>query len=263
MKFNLPDGDNLTKICCAFANSLGGFVVVGVKDRSGHFLVEGIESDSEIAKKFGDKLHAEPSIDFASPIALPIPKNSNVLYVFHVAQSPRRPHITRKPDQRIFWKRTPAGCEQMTFSEIREQFLRYEERRDKLKLLFIELLVNREDLNGASRIEGSDTYSLVTLDSSVLDRLLVDTYSVIQGEHQLIRILLTMRGQIRLANTKAKIFFGQMALPLSNTKEIVASHNQYMKERATFILPLITEAIGILENRLGLTDPLPNEPVTG
>ena len=52
-KFNLPDADNLTKICCAFANSQGGFVVLGVKERSHRFLVEGIDPDGEVAKKFG------------------------------------------------------------------------------------------------------------------------------------------------------------------------------------------------------------------
>jgi hypothetical protein len=145
----------------------------------------------------------------------------------------------------------------MTLDEIREQFLRYEERRDKLKLLFIELLVNREDFETASKIEGSDQYSLITFDSTVLDRLLVDTYSVIQGESQLIRILLTLRRRIRLANAKARIFFGQMALPLSDKNQIVALHNQYMKECADFLLLLIEEAITILEDRFALKNPLP------
>ena len=44
-KFQLPDAGTLTKIACALANSQGGFVVVGVKDRSGRFFVEGIQPD--------------------------------------------------------------------------------------------------------------------------------------------------------------------------------------------------------------------------
>lgn len=37
-KHQLPDGDALTKACCAFANSLGGFMVVGVKQRSSRWI---------------------------------------------------------------------------------------------------------------------------------------------------------------------------------------------------------------------------------
>ena len=258
-KFNLPDADNLTKICCAFANSQGGFVVLGVKERSHRFLVEGIDPDGEVAKTFADKVHAVPSIDFSSPCDISLPGTSKLIYVFHIPRSAQRPHIPQASDKRSFWKRTPGGCEPMSYEEIQEQFLRYEERRDKLKLLFIELLLNREHLQQVSAIEAG-TYSLLTLDSSVLDRLLVDTYSVVQGEHQLIRILLTLRSQIRVTNAKARIFFSQMAQPLTGQNEIVAAHNQFMKQKAEFLLPLIAQAIDILEKRFGLTDPLPNEP---
>jgi predicted HTH transcriptional regulator len=74
-KFNLPDATNLTKICCAFANSLGGVVVVGIKDRSGHFVVEGINPDGEIAKKFSDKVKAVPSVEYVGPRVVAVPGN--------------------------------------------------------------------------------------------------------------------------------------------------------------------------------------------
>jgi Putative DNA-binding domain len=256
-KLNLPDARNLTKICCAFSNSLGGFVVVGIRDRSGHYLVEGVEPDSEIAKKFADKLHAVPSIEFSSPLVVDMPDSAKVLYVFHVPQSGHRPHVPRAPDQSLFWKRTPGGCEIMSYDEIQEQFLRYEERRDKLKLLFIELLLNRENLQRFLSVEANE-YSLVTLDSGVLDRLLVDTYSVVQEDHRLIQILLTLRTQIRVSNAKAQIFFSQMAQPLTNQTDLVAIHNQFMKEKADFLLPLISEALDILEKRFGIKDPFPD-----
>lgn len=257
-KLNLPDARNLTKICCAFSNSLGGFVVVGIRDRSGHFLVEGVARDSEIAKKFADKLHAVPSIEFSSPLVVSVPESAKVLYVFHVPQSGLRPHVPQAPDQRLFWKRTPGGCEIMSYDEIQEQFLRYEERRDKLKLLFIEVLLNRENLQQFLSFE-ANKYSLVTLDSGVLDRLLVDTYSVVQEDHRLIKILLTLRTQIRVSNVRAQIFFAQMALPLSEKTELVAKHNQFMKEKADFLLPLISEVLNILETRFGMKNPFPDE----
>ncbi len=257
-KLNLPDPDNLTKICCAFSNSQGGFIVLGVKDRSGHFLVEGVAPDSEIAKKFADKLKAVPSVEFLIPRDIKVPGTSKVIYVFHIPRSSQRPHIPEAYDKRVFWKRTPGGCEQMSYDEIQEQFIRNGERRDKLKLLFIELLLNRENLQQMSVIEESK-YSLVTLDSSVLDRLLVDTYSVIQEEIELIRILLTLRTQIRAINAKVRIFFSQLALPLDGMNELVAKHNQFIKMKVDILLPLIAQAIEILEKRFGLIDPFPDE----
>jgi hypothetical protein len=115
-------------------------------------------------------------------------------------------------------------------------------------------VVNRENLEGFRLIEAGK-YSLVTLDTNVLDRLLVDTYSVVQGELRLIQILLTLRTHIRIANSKAQIFFNQMALPLDNQSQLAAKHNQFMKEKADFLLPLISEALDILERRFGLKDP--------
>ena len=258
-KFNLPNADNLTKVCCAFANSRGGFLVIGVKDNSGRFTVEGVDPDGEIAKKFSDKLHTEPSIEFPNPHVINIPEKSKVLYVFHIPQSRQRPHIPQIPDKRLFWKRTPGGCEHMSYNEIQEQFLRYEERREKLKLLFIELLLNQENLQSMSSVANVESqYSLLTLDSDVLDRLLVDTFSVIQGEHQLIKILLTLRTQIRVTNAKTQIFFNEMALPLTNRNESVVVHNKFIKEKSSFLLPLIAEAIEILEKQFGLVNPLPD-----
>jgi hypothetical protein len=257
-KFQLPDAGTLTKIACALANSQGGFVVVGVKDRSGHFFVEGIQPDGEMAKKFADKIRSVPSIDFSEPRMLSIPASTNVLYVFHIPQSPTRPHIPQATEQRFFWKRTPGGCEIMNYEEIQEQFLRYEERRDKLKLLLIELLLNRENLRGLKSIEPGK-YSLVTLDSAVLDRLLVDTYSVLQDEIRLIQILLTLRTHIRVANTKSQMFFSQMAQPLTGQVELVARQNEFMKEKAEFLLPLIDEALQLLETRFGMKDPFPSD----
>lgn len=257
-KYNLPDAHNLTKLCCSFANSQGGFIIVGVKERSGHFLVEGISPDIEIAKKFGDKLNVIPTIEYSSPVLINCPSSADkVLYVFEVPASLIRPHIPSEADKRVFWKRTPAGCEQMTYNEIQEQFLRTEERREKLKLLYIELLLNNEALVGMSRVLNNH-YSLVTLDKNVLDRLLVDTYSVVQGQTELLRILLTLRSEIAIINNKSKIFFSQMALPLANNAQIVAEQNDFIKQKATALLPLIKQALEILGTQFHLKNPLVN-----
>lgn len=261
-KFDLPDPHNLTKVCCAFANSQGGFVVVGVKDLGGSHEVRGIDPNAEIAKKFSDKLKAVPSIAYASPKILTIPGSLKVLYVFHVYRSADRPHIPQLADHRFFWKRTPGGCEQMNYDEIQEQFTRLEERREKLKLLYIELSFNQESLKHTYSGQ-ADKYSLVTLDSSILDRLLVDIYSAVQNDRRLMDILLSLRFHIRVTNAKAQIFFSQVALPTTNQSELVAKHNDFMEQKSKILLPLISEATEILEKRFGLKDPFADDHLTG
>lgn len=39
-KYNLPDAPNLTRICSAFANTKGGFVVLGIKQVGARASVE-------------------------------------------------------------------------------------------------------------------------------------------------------------------------------------------------------------------------------
>src|SRR5205814_1623657 len=139
-KYGLPPAENVTKLCCGLANSRGGFVILGVKERSGHHVPEGIDQDSEVAHDFGQKLKGDPSIYFEPPRMLHTANPSKVLYVFHVPLSGERPHYD--PLAQKFWKRTNTGSEAMTLDEIRSQFMNYEERRSLLKLLFIELLEN-------------------------------------------------------------------------------------------------------------------------
>jgi len=150
----------------------------------------------------------------------------------------------------------------MSREEIEEQFLRYEERRDKLKLLFVELLLNRENLTDISRVKDGQ-YSLMTLETGVLDRLLVDVYSVLQAERRLVRILLTLRTQIQIINANAKIFFTKMALPRTDGKQVAAEYQTFMRSKEKLLVPLMTEALQILQNRFGLRDPLAEEEQTG
>lgn len=173
-KTNIPDASTLTKICCAFANTKGGFVIVGIKEDGPSFKIEGIDKDKDLANEFGQKLHPASTIYFDSPKIIEIPHSSKVLAVFHIPLSPGRPHIPAQIDKRIFYKRTNAGNEPMTYEEIRMSFHNYEERREKLKLLYTELVLN-SGLLGAMKVKNisqMNPQSLVTLDSTVITSLL-------------------------------------------------------------------------------------------
>lgn len=121
-KANIPDAIGLTKDCCAFSNTGGGFIVFGIKESGRQFRIEGIDNDKELSNKFGQKIHATPSIDFDQPMIIPIPNSHKVLAVFHIPLSPRKPHIPSSKEERRFWKRTNAGNELMEYDEIRRAF---------------------------------------------------------------------------------------------------------------------------------------------
>ncbi len=139
-----------TKTCCAFANSRGGFLVFGVRQRgAAGWHVEGVPADREFTAKFGKGIRADPTIQYSTSLALPVEGNGGrVVYVVHVPRSPVRPHLPTAKDERYFWKRTNVGCEQMTLEEVRAEFMQYEERRERLKLLVVELATNLDIIAG-------------------------------------------------------------------------------------------------------------------
>lgn len=260
-KSGLPDSYTLTKVCCAFANTKGGFIVFGINEANSRFIVEGIVNDKELAHNFGQKIRASPTIDFDLPKIIPIPDSHKVLVVFHIPLSSERPHISLKEDERFFWKRTNRGNEYMTYEEIRMSFLNYEEQREKLKLLYLELLSNIEQLKTMKTDRASDEtsrvyYSLVTLDSTVINSLLTDLYTIIGKNKDLITTLFTIRENIKVTNNKTRIFFSQMAVPLSNSRDLVKEHNEFINQKVEVLKPLIEKAIKILEEKFALKNPL-------
>jgi len=74
-KANIPDVETVTNLSCAFANTKGGFIILGVKERNGKFVIEGIEYNTEIAHEFGKKIKANPTINFELPKIIEIPKS--------------------------------------------------------------------------------------------------------------------------------------------------------------------------------------------
>ena len=96
----LPDPKGLTKLACAFANTYGGFIVLGVREAANHtFEAVGIKPDGEIYGRFHDKIRAEPEIPVSFPRQIQVPGSSNLIYVFEVVQSVRRPHLPSPADE--------------------------------------------------------------------------------------------------------------------------------------------------------------------
>ena len=121
-KKDLTNSDTITDLCCAFANTDGGFIIFGVNDRP-VFSIIGLKYDKEYINKFGDKLKAEPEIKFTMK-HIEIPKIDKYLYVFEIPKSNLRPHTNSDPEKRKFWKRGNGKKILMTLEEIRQSFQR-------------------------------------------------------------------------------------------------------------------------------------------
>lgn|GEM_PF-5494438 len=121
-------------------------------------------------------------------------------------------------------------------------------------MLLIELLLNKDHLEESLKVE-PEHYSLTRLDVSVLERLLVDLYSIVLEDQELTQSLLTLRTQIRLINNETDIFNSRLAFPTTGQAQIVRDHDKFLKQKAAFLLPLVEKALGLIEKRFGLRDP--------
>ncbi len=194
-----------TQLCCAFANTYGGFIVIGVKqtDRSG-FDPRGIDADSEIYSHLVSKIRAEPQIDVPQPRTIPVPDNHLFIYVFRIPLSPRRPHLPSRAEDRIFWKREGASCKQMTLEEIRGQMLSYEEKREKLTLLLIDLHPKLVSMQvQASLSDGDYNGDMFSFDN--VDRIVAESFSLIKDYRTVFDALDGIRRICMLLNTQKQV----------------------------------------------------------
>ena len=256
-KSNLSATDQVTKACCAFANSLGGFFVVGVKGARGKWLVEGIEPDSEIGRDFGHRLKASPTIPFKVGAPIEIAGSRKVLYVIEVPKSLRRPHLPEAPDKRFFWKRTGTGCEQMAREEIRLEFVENQERREKLGLLVIELSILNSTCKAAAKEDDSGGLIVVPLNTGSIRRLTIDAYPIIQANRHLVRALLALTLQADSVTYYLERRLVASVLPRSEAEgtQFAADYNGYVRKNANALSAVATFALHELRSGFEFEDP--------
>jgi hypothetical protein len=244
-KMALPDPKNMTKVACAFANTFGGFVVLGVRENAQHqFEPIGIDADGEIYGKFHDKIRAVPEIAVSYPRRIDIPASGKVLYVFEVLESMRRPHLPAPADERFFWKRVGSSCRQMTLEEVRQQMLTLEEKREKLGLLLIDLSHKLRAVEEHSQVpDGSYNGDIFTFD--LIDRVVIESYSLLRDDLNTIGVLDTLKKRLSLLNAQKQMLLHFMAL--SYAQEAKTSVANSYRQLARDALPAVTTIVEQIE----------------
>ncbi len=116
----------------------------------------------------------------------------------------------------------------MSYEQVRDGFLRYEERRTKVKLLLVELAT----LDGDARatVVSPPKYSLTTLDIGVMNSILPDVYSMIQDDNELVKDLVQVRRIVSRMNSKIRELSGLFGDPAAwGLGPYIEAHNKEME----------------------------------
>jgi hypothetical protein len=250
---------SIINTACAFANTNGGFLVFGVNRKDdAHYVIEGLDKSDNYAKEFGDKISSiNPTIhfNFLNP-PISIPKSNKILFVAEIPLSKDRPHMT---ENGVFYYRTNKGNEIMDYEQVKEAFLRYEERKHKLRFLYTELLYNNrvaDSISGFHGDPGGDS-DFPMFSTEVITNLMPDIYMLIQDNPDLIRKLFDLREGMGAVNLKISAYYSEMmAKELDGIEFWRRRHGFFVRQIGNKIKPTINEIKSILEKEYDIKTPL-------
>ena len=185
---------SIRQTACSMANTGGGFILFGVKDRKVPVAVlekriTGIPIGGDLLKEFGNKIEkVQPEIYFeAVPRVLPLrTEPSRGVFVVYIPQSQRRPHMDLS--EGVYYRRGENGTAvPMTHYEVREQMMYTEDRKQKVNLLRLELAQYKEI---ATNVQVEIGYTFYRFDVSAFKVLLAEVCSLIPSN--LLRTMLNV-----------------------------------------------------------------------
>lgn len=176
---------SIRRTVCAMANTGGGFILFGVRDRRHKVTrqmdrIVGIPRRGDPLSEFGNKVKAiQPEIHFEATTGLlsAMPDADTGVFVVHVPESERRPHMVIPPN--VFYRRGDGGTAvAMDFYEVRDQMLGGEERRRKGQLLIVKAVQYREMAEEIDGFGGSVQNYFGTFDTPFFDTLVMDLFGI-------------------------------------------------------------------------------------
>jgi hypothetical protein len=255
-KSRLPDSRDedgkkrLRDACAAFANSSGGFLVFGVADDArlpaDHRLV-GLPISLDFPVHFGNyPSQCNPTVrwEFKNP---PIRLSTgNLVHVVWFRKSWNAPHSAGKSEEGLlFPKRTNKGTEYMSYEEVRMTFLGYYEKRLKLQLLQAELqniLADASALMVAPE-QSHQSISTASFRLEVLESILVDTFTILAEQTDLLKSLHAIRTTAKHVNNKLALFYPTANLPFDNNEQRLRNHNEWLRVNVPPIVKSAEDAL--------------------
>ncbi|HLQ30631.1 MAG TPA: hypothetical protein VK140_15465, partial [Ktedonobacteraceae bacterium] len=140
------------------------------------------------------------------------------------------------------------GNEHMSYEEIRISFLQYYEKRLKLQLLRAELkaIITNADL---LTVQGQDLGRQPPLGEfslTILETTLVDTYTILISNPQLLEKLTQIRAWCRQVNNKLQSFLPIYHVPILAREGENVDHNLYVRNRCSDIKQYSESALKLL-----------------
>lgn len=211
----VPRGPNSDEIrervrhcALAFANSMTGHFIFGVKDRSNEIepvkRLVGIEAGDH-RLQFGELVkEADPGVAFeVAPRLLPVPLDTNRgVLVVQVPLSSLRPHAYHG----VFYKRVHAGAVlPMTRQEVLEAMIGTTDRLNKVELLRLDLSEIRRAASALKSISSQNlatdmTYSAKRYEVEGLKSLLIDLGAVLPVGERAVECIIDLASTCREQN---------------------------------------------------------------
>jgi len=142
-----------------------------------------------------------------------------------------------KTDVGRFYYRSNKGTDFMSYQQTKEAFLRYEERRNKLSLLYIEILSNLTIGQEIIRVSNLKIekhkgrylhYSPLRFETALIGSLLPELYSIVYSDGEMIESLFRLKLQMSTLNSTLNIF---QSLKPAEMEFQLETHNEHCSLR--------------------------------
>ena len=243
------DADSLNpsilKTACAMANTGGGFIIFGVKDRQAVTPAEdriiGIARDADHRKQLGDKLQGiQQPVQFETVPALlcSSPTAATGVFVAKIPRSQLRPHQVKKTG--VFYRRGDGGqAIPMDFWEVQEQMIYQEERQRKMRLYRFKLHQVERLADTLAAIDPE--FSFERLETDSIELLLADICTLLPADDALLYDLTDIPLQAREINealdrlrgsvSPARVRYAQAGNPDLSLRQVVNTRAFVLRER--------------------------------
>ena len=140
-EFGNPDKakKELAKDISAFANSDGGFLIVGIDKNNNIVGIERTIQNKPIDEWINQILNSnvEPQVFYFDPKIIPLPNNEKILVVIHIPESTKKPHMVTEWNN--YFIRVNDSSKSANHSQVRDMFEISKRRSDE----FIDFIIKR------------------------------------------------------------------------------------------------------------------------